>query len=131
MSQAITYFHFLDYFHLGTLPKKTGKCGNFEEKKQGWGSTQIPHPFFTVFNMGDPPTINVSKVLKCKINHNFFLSQTWGSQTGGRGGGPQINKYNVIFMVEFFPSRAPPPPSPVWECHVFEKETKIMVYFAF
>ena len=39
----------------------------------GWGgSTKIPLPFFTVFNMGDPPEINVSKVLKCKINHNFF-----------------------------------------------------------
>ena len=29
-------------------------------------------------------TKNVPKVLKCKINHNFF-SQTWRSQTGGRG----------------------------------------------
>ena len=24
-------------------------------KKQGGGSTRIPLPFFTVFNMGDPP----------------------------------------------------------------------------
>ena len=37
----------------GKLAKKTGKCGNFE--KTGGGSTQIPLPFFTVFNMGDPP----------------------------------------------------------------------------
>ena len=51
--------------------KKTGKCGNFE-KKGGGGSTRIPLPFFTVFNMGDPPTINVPKVLKCKINHYFW-----------------------------------------------------------
>ena len=40
-------------------------------KKQG-GSTRIPLPFFTVFNMGDPPTINVPKVLKCKINQTNF-----------------------------------------------------------
>ena len=67
-------------------------------KKQGGGSTQIPHPSFTVFNMGDPPTINISKVLKCKINHNFFSSQTWGSQTGGRGrGGPRHGKNSHIF----------------------------------
>ena len=56
--------------------KKTGKCGNFEKKTGGGGATQIPLPFFTVFNMGDPPTINVPKVLKCKINHNFVFSQT-------------------------------------------------------
>ena len=32
-------------------------------KKQGWGgSTRIPLPCFTVFNMGEPP----KKVLKCK-----------------------------------------------------------------
>ena len=37
-------------------------------------------------------TKNVPNVLKCKINHNFF-SQTWGSQTGGRGGGaPDLGK---------------------------------------
>ena len=30
-------------------------------------------------------TKNVPNVLKCKINHNFFFSQTWGSQTRGRG----------------------------------------------
>ena len=31
--------------------------------------------------------------LKCKINHNFFSSQTWGSQTGGSGGrGPSHGK---------------------------------------
>ena len=41
-------------------PKKTGKCGNFE--KTGGGSTRIPLPCFTVFNMGEPP----KKVLKCK-----------------------------------------------------------------
>ena len=43
----------------GRCPKKTGKCGNFEEKKQGGGFTRIPLPFFfTVFNMGDLPKIN-------------------------------------------------------------------------
>ena len=31
-------------------------------KKQGGGSTRIPLPCFTVFNMGEPP----KKVLKCK-----------------------------------------------------------------
>ena len=41
---------------LGTLPpKKTGKCENFEKNRGGGGSTRIPLPFFTVFNMGDPP----------------------------------------------------------------------------
>ena len=40
---------------LGTSPtKKTGNSGNFE-KTGGGGSTRIPLPFFTVFNMGDPP----------------------------------------------------------------------------
>ena len=55
--------------------------------KNRGGSTQIPLPFFTVFNMGDPQKINVPKVLKCKINHDFFLSKTWHSQTGGGEGG--------------------------------------------
>ena len=41
----------------GRCQKKTmGKCGNFE--KTGGGSTRIPLPFFTVFNMGDLPKIN-------------------------------------------------------------------------
>ena len=53
------------------------------KKKQG-GSTRIPLPFFTVFNMGDPPTINVPKVLKCKINHNFFL-KNMTFPNGGEG----------------------------------------------
>ena len=44
----------------GRCKKKTGKCGNFE--KTGGGSTRIPLPCFTVFNMGEPP----KKVLKCK-----------------------------------------------------------------
>ena len=34
-------------------PKKRENVGIF--KKQGGGSTPIPLPFFTVFNMGDPP----------------------------------------------------------------------------
>ena len=57
--------------------KKTGKCGNFE-KTGGGGSTQIPLPFFAVFNMGDPPTINVSKVLLLIFPHFtvFFLLLT-------------------------------------------------------
>ena len=46
--------YFLKINCLGKLPpKKTGKCGNFE--KTGGGSTRIPLPCFTVFNMGDPP----------------------------------------------------------------------------
>ena len=61
--------------------KKTGKCGNFEKTL----------PFFTVFNMGDPPTINVSKVLKCKINHNFFLLKNMTFPNGGEGG-PRLGK---------------------------------------
>ena len=42
-------------------------------------------------------TKNVPNVLKCKINLNLF-SQTWGSQTGGRGwGGPPLGKNSHIF----------------------------------
>ena len=46
----------------GRSQKKTGKCGNFEKTGGGGGSTRIPLPCFTVFNMGEPP----KKVLKCK-----------------------------------------------------------------
>ena len=73
--------------------KKTGKCGNFE--KTG-GSTRIPLPFFSVFNMGDPPTINVPKVLKCKINHNFFLTNMSFPNRGE--GGPRLGKNSHIFL---------------------------------
>ena len=71
------------------------------KKKNRGGSTRIPLPFFTVFNMGDPPTINVSKVLKCKINHNFFLSQKHDiPKRGGRGGVPDLGKIlNIFFLV--------------------------------
>ena len=42
-------------------------------KKTGGGGIPESHfHVFTVFNMGDPPTINVPKVLKCKINHYFW-----------------------------------------------------------
>ena len=44
-------------------------------KKKGGGVYPNPTSIFTVFNMGDPPTINVPKVRNCKINHNFFSSQ--------------------------------------------------------
>ena len=54
------------------VQKKTGKCGNFEKNRGG--STQIPLPFSIVFNIGDPSTINVPKVLKCK-NMTF---PNWG-----------------------------------------------------
>ena len=37
--------------------------------------------------MGDPPTINVSKVLKCKINHNFFSLKNMSFPNRGEGGG--------------------------------------------
>ena len=66
----------------GVFQKKNGK-------KMGGGSTRIPLSFFTVFNMGDPPTINVPKVLKCKINHNFY------------GGGPRLGKNSHIFPFFF------------------------------
>ena len=42
------------HFSLGTFSeKKRENVGIL--KKQGGGSTRIPLPFFTVFNMGDPP----------------------------------------------------------------------------
>ena len=75
---------------------------NFEKKDRGVGSTQIPLPFFTVFNMGDPPTINVSKVLKCKINHNFFSLKNMTFPNGGRGGSPTWEKF-PHFPVFFAP----------------------------
>ena len=43
--------------------------------------TRIPLPLFTVFNMGDPPTITVPKVL---TNMTF--------PNGGKGGGPDLGK---------------------------------------
>ena len=63
------------------------------EIKCNWCKTETqeaPKPSWlwfnsSVFNMGDSPTINVPKVLKCKINHIFFFSQTCHSQTGGGG----------------------------------------------
>ena len=44
--------------------------------------TRIPLPLFTVFNMGDPPTITVPKVL---TNMTF--------PNGGKGGGPTWEKF--------------------------------------
>ena len=61
---------------LGTLPEeKTGKCGNFE-KTGGGGSTRIPLPFFTVFNMGDPP----KKGPKMQNKPYFFLKKNTENQ---------------------------------------------------
>ena len=65
--------------------KKTGKCGNFE--KTGGGSTRIPLPFFTVFNMGDLPKIN------WKIGKKI-------PKQGG-GGGPPFGKNSHIFPLFF------------------------------
>ena len=73
------------------VAKKNGKMWEFG-KNRGGGSTQIPLPFFTVFNMGDPPTINVSKVLKCKINH-FFLLKNMTFPNGGEGGVPDLGRF--------------------------------------
>ena len=74
--RLLNYFAYFGYYMLfRDVGKKKGKCGNFE-KTGGGGSTQIPLPFFPVFNMGDPPTINVSKVLKCKIKQFFFFLNT-------------------------------------------------------
>ena len=66
--------------------KKRENVGIF--KKQGEGSTRIPFPFFTVFNMGDPPTINVPKVLKCKKKHDI-------PKLGG-GGVPDLGKTSTF-----------------------------------
>ena len=54
-------------------------------KKKGGGVYPNPTSIFTVFNMGDPPTINVPKVLKCKINHNLFSHKRVISKQGGGG----------------------------------------------
>ena len=81
----------------GRCQKKTmGKCGNFE--KTGGGSTRIPLPFFTVFNMGDPP----KKGPKMQNKPYFFLKKTCHSQTGGSGGGPPLGKNSHIFPFFFF-----------------------------
>ena len=39
----------------GRLPKKKRENVGILKKQGGGGSTPIPLPFFTVFNMGDPP----------------------------------------------------------------------------
>ena len=57
-------------------------------KKRGGGVYPNPTSIFTVFNMGDPPTINVPKVKNCKINHNFFLLKNMTFPNGGEGGSP-------------------------------------------
>ena len=80
--------------------------GNGREKKdfikggRGGGS-----PFYEViskksFFTHDP----FPKVLQCKINHKYF-SQTWGSQTGGRGG-LRLGKNSHIFLF-FFVAEVP------------------------
>ena len=43
-------------------------------------------------------TKNVPNVLKCKINQNLF-SQTWGSQTRGRGV-PDLGKIPTFFLAD-------------------------------
>ena len=59
----------LNKMELGTLPpKKTGKCGNFE-KTGGRGGLPESHFHFLLFFTWETPP---KKVLKCKINHNFF-----------------------------------------------------------
>ena len=76
----------------GRLPKKTpGKCGNFE--KTGGGSTRIPLPFFTVFNMGDLPKING------KIGKKF--------PNRGEGGVPDLGKIPTFsrFFLDNVPIR--------------------------
>ena len=47
--------------------------------------TRIPLPLFTVFNMGDPPTITVPKVL---TNMTF--------PNGGKGGGPTWENSHIF-----------------------------------
>ena len=88
------------------------------KKKQG-GSTRIPLPFFTVFNMGDPPTINVPKVLKCKINHNSFFSHKHVISKRGEGGGSPTWEKFPHFPV-FFLS--------IGECLLLYYDTKTLLY---
>ena len=45
--------------------------------------------------MGDPPTINVPKVLKCKINHIFFPHKHDIPKLGG-GGVPDLGKISIF-----------------------------------
>ena len=86
---------------LGTLTKKkTGKCGNFEKKT---GGVYLNPTFcFTVFNMGEPPTINVPTVLKCKINHILFFTNMGFPNLGeGVAGVPTWEKF-PHFPIYFF-----------------------------
>ena len=63
----------------GRCQKKTGKCGNFEKKKQGGGGLPESHfHIFTVFNMWDLPKING------KIGKKF--------PNRGEGGVPDLGK---------------------------------------
>ena len=67
--------------------KKRENVGIF--KKQGEGrSTRIQLPFFTVVNMGDPPTINVPG----PNNHNFFSLTNMSFPNRGEGGVPYLGK---------------------------------------
>ena len=81
------------YHGLGDAPppKKRENVGIL--KKQGGGSTRIPLPFFTVFNMGDPP----KKGPKMQ-NKPYFFSQTWVSQTGDRRKVPEKFPHFPVFL---------------------------------
>ena len=75
---------------LRDAPKKKRKNVVILKKQGGW---VYPNPtsIFTVFNMGDPPTINVPEVLKCKINH-FFSSHKHDIPKQRGGGVPELGK---------------------------------------
>ena len=67
--------------------KKTGKCGNFE-KKTGGGLPESHFHFLLFLTWETPP----KKVLKCKINHDFFSQTNVSFPNRGEGGGPELGK---------------------------------------
>ena len=70
-------------------------------KKQG-GSTRIPLPFFTVFNMGDPPKKGPKMQNKPYLKKKHVIPKQ-----GGRGGVPHLGKIPTFsrFFLADVPNR--------------------------
>ena len=63
----------------------------------------MPLPFFTVFNIGDPPTKNVPKMQNKP--YFFLLLKNIIFPNGGRGGVPHLGK--IPTFSRFFSANVP------------------------
>ena len=63
-------------------------------KKTGGGLPESHFHFLLFFTWETPQ----KKVLKCKINHNFFKKKNMSFPNRGKGGGPPLGKNSHIFL---------------------------------